>query len=220
MDQESGVGEAFCAAYQEDLDPYLKYFVCRIPDGMSAEEAACLYNRQNLTCSQCGGVGNGFNLTSTSVSVLGMETSSCLVNMWIVGQYVCLAQRQWRNGTTSMFQPIGSFNSSESVAQPTSQPAVCTYDASLISTIVLIPFLFFILLILVCGCMCTWCCGLWTCRKGSHSIRHKSKCYLNSIFTWVLHCMGMFGRIAPFYIHVPAKMKSIDPFINLHHESL
>ena len=130
------MGAAVCAAYKEDRDAYMGYFVCRIPDGMTVEEAACLYNRQSLRCYHCAGIGNGFNLTSTSVSVLGMETSSCLVNMWVVGQYVCLAQRQWGNGTMSMFQPIGSFNSSKPVAQPTSQPAVCTSDTSLLASLI------------------------------------------------------------------------------------
>ena len=129
-------------------------------------------------------------------------------------------QQGWLNGTMSIAQHIGNFSTGKETPQPLSSHT--ELDLSLCySVIAVIPFLFLILVILVCGCMCTWCCGLWTCRKGcSHSIRHKSKCYLNSIFTWVLHCMGMFGRIAPFYIHVPAKMKSIDTFINLHHKSL
>ena len=96
--------------------------MCRIPNGTTAEVAACLYNRHNLTCYQCGGGGTGFNLTSISVSVLGLETSSCLVNMWVEGQYVCLAQRLWQNGNTSMFQQIGSFNASKPVPQPSPQP--------------------------------------------------------------------------------------------------
>ena len=159
MDQEGGVGVAICAAYQEGF--YLEYFVCRIPDGMTAEEATCLYNHNKSMCYQCGGVGKGFNLTSTSVSVLGMKTSSCLVNVWVVGQYMCLAQRQWQNGTTSMFQPIGSFNTSMPVPEPTSQPAVCTSDTSLLGGLIAV---IVILLAAWAGIIASIIC--WHCCKS------------------------------------------------------
>ena len=170
MDQEGGVGVAICAAYQEGF--YLEYFVCRIPDGMTAEEATCLYNHNKSMCYQCGGVGKGFNLTSTSVSVLGMKTSSCLVNVWVVGQYMCLAQRLW-NGTSSMFQLIGSFNTSKPVPEPTSQPAVgmCNVDTSLRNGLVgesVALFIFVVLATLACSCVC--CCHRKKSKKEQESL--------------------------------------------------
>ena len=178
------MGTAVCAAYQEDPDAYLQYIVCHIPDGMTAEEATCLYNRQNLSCYQCGDIGKGFNSTyGDAVSNLGINTVSCQLNIWVEGLFMCLAQRQGRlNGNMSIAQHIGNFSTGKETPQPLSSHT--ELDLSLCySAIAVIPFLFLILVILVCGCMCTWCCGLWTCRKGcSHSIRHKSKhgeCYLH-----------------------------------------
>ena len=160
------MGKAVCAAYREDSAVNMLYSVCRIPHGMTAEEAACLYNRHNLTCYQCGAASKDFNLTlGDSVSDLGIETSSCLLNISVEGLFVCLAQRQWLNGSMSLAQHIGNFSTTKVVPQPTSHPAAL--DVSLCYNLVaVIVIIWLLLVILVCGCSCTWCCGLWTCKKG------------------------------------------------------
>ena len=164
------MGEAVCAAYQEDSAVNMLYFVCRIPHGMTAEEAACLYNRRNLTCYECGDSGEGLNSTSSLVSDLGIETSSCLLNIWLEGLFVCLAQRQWRNGSTSMFQQIGSFNASKS------HQAVymCNSDTSLRSYLIAVSMvLAIVLVILACSCVGCYC---W--HKCKRDKVKKSQCKL------------------------------------------
>ena len=168
------MGKAVCAAYKED-SAVLEYFVCHIPNGMTAEEAACLYNRCNLTCYQCAGGGTGFNLTSTSVSVLGMEASSCLVNVWVEGQYVCLAQRLWQSGNTSMFQQIGSFNASKPAPQPTSQPAVYMYNSFLLFGLIVAVIVEFVVIL---ACSCVWCYYL---RKRKRKKVEESQCKLHEV---------------------------------------
>ena len=166
------MGKAVCAAYKED-SAVLEYFVCRIPNGMTAEEAACLYNRHNLTCYQCAGGGTGFNLTSTSVSVLGMEASGCLVNMWVEGQYVCLAQRLWQSGNTSMFQQIGSFNASKPVTEPTSQPAVCMYNIFLLFGLIVAAVFVTVQFVIILAC--------YYLRKRKHKKVEESQCKLHEV---------------------------------------
>ena len=157
MDQEGGVGKAVCAAYKEDPAPFLQYFVCRIPNGTTAEEAACLYNRRNLTCYQCAGGSIGLNSTfSTSVSDLGIETDSCRLNIWVEGRYMCLAQRQWWNGSTSIAQHIGSFNVSQPVPQPTPHLSVCATDSSLRT--ILVSVIVVLALATVCWIIIAICC--------------------------------------------------------------
>ena len=177
------MGKAVCAAYREDSAVNMLYSVCRIPHGMTAEEAACLYNRHDLQlmCYQCGVVSKGFNSTlDDSVSDLGIETSSCLLNIWVEGLFVCLAQRQWLNGSVSLAQHIGNFSTTRVVPQPTSHPPV-SLCYSLIAVIV----------ILVCGC-CTLCCGLWICKKRcSPCSKHKDGYSKWHFYNYSMHFMAL-----------------------------
>ena len=161
IDHNSGVGKAVCAAYQEDPDVTLLYFLCPIPNGMTAEEAACLYNRMdhNLTCYPCGSVGVGFNSTYiSSVSDLGIETSSCSIEAWEEGLFVCLAQRQWMDGRKSIYQQIGNFTTSKPEPQPTPQPIVCKWYTPLhYGLIAVVAFLVIVIFVgCVCVCLCRW----------------------------------------------------------------
>ena len=175
------MGKAVCAAYREDSAVNMLYSVCRIPHGMTAEEAACLYNRRNLTCYQCDVVSKGFNSTlGDSVSDLGIETSSCLLNIWVEGLFVCLAQRQWLNGSMSLAQHIGNFSTARMVPQPTSHPPV-SLCYSLIAVIV----------ILVCVC-CTLCCRLWICKKGCSPCSKRKDGYSKwHFYNYSMHFMAL-----------------------------
>ena len=139
-----------------------------IPNGRTAEEAACLYNQHppNLECYLCGGVGRGFNSTSgSSYSDLGIEAESCFVNVWEESQFVCLAQRQWLNGSKSMYQQIGNFTTSKLEPQPTPQPSVtvCKLDTVQIGLIAGIA----VLLVALTACCCLACCCMW-CMCSKH----------------------------------------------------
>ena len=185
MDQVGGVGKAVCAAYKED-SAFLQYFVCRVPNGTTAEEAACLFNRRNLRCYQCAIGSKSFNSTfNTSVSDLGIKTESCHLNIWAEGLYMCLAQRQWLNGSVSLAQHIGNFTTSKVTSQPVSKPGELGVSLCYEATFPVVAFLGLIVLILVCGCAFTKCCGLWTCKNGcSRSIRLKwkaSKCLKSTL---------------------------------------
>ena len=171
------MGNAVCAAYQEDPDVTLPYVVCLIPNGMTAEEAACLYNRMhhNLTCYPCGDVGVGFNSTDIdSVSDLGIKTSSCSVEAWEEGLFVCLAQRQWMDGKKSIYQQIGNFTTSKPEPQPTPQPIVCKWYTPLHYGLIAAVAFLGIIIIVLCGCVCTLCFCRWMCKEVcSLSNKHK-----------------------------------------------
>ena len=181
MDQEGGVAKAVCAAYK-DNSTHLQYYVCRIPNGMTAEEAACLYYPRNLTCPVCTFGSKSFNTTiSTSVSDRGIKTDSCRLNIWVEGLYMCLAQRMWWNGSVSRVQHIGNFTISKVPSQPISNRGELGVLLFLEFAVPVIASLGLIVLILVCVCACTKCCGLWKCKKSCLcSIKHEnSKFFLS-----------------------------------------
>ena len=102
-----------------------------------------------------------------NVSDLGIKTRSCLVSVWEEGQFVCLAQRQWLNGSKSMYQQIGNFTTSKLEPQPTPQSSVtvCELDTVQIGLITGIAVL---VVTVACCCLacCIGCCFMSKCKRG------------------------------------------------------